>query len=431
MLRTRFAPSPTGALHLGGARTALYNYLFAKNHDGEFLLRIEDTDIERSKKEYVDDILSALKGLGLNWDGKVIYQSERFDIYKKYANELVENDFAYSEDGAIKFRVPENTEIEFNDILHGKIKFSTKEIQDFVIIKNDGSPTYNFSVAVDDHDMQITHVIRGDDHITNTPKQVLIYKAFEWNIPGFAHIPMITGEDGQRLSKRHGATAVTEYFKEGFIGQGLVNYLALLGWGFDGKTEVFTLDELIDFFDLKVVNKTPSKFDLTKLSWINYIHFDRLKSEDKYFYVKSYLPENIRDEKNKIIEILNISGNRLKNPQNFFKEYDYFFNDKDKYEIDSKKKIFEDKNKIIEILKESAKILNKDNDFTIKTLENDIDEIVTHTQSKLGDVIAVLRMAVAYSLVSPGIYETLNVLGKEKTMKRIDKITDFYKKNEG
>ncbi|MDO8140158.1 MAG: glutamate--tRNA ligase family protein, partial [Candidatus Brocadiales bacterium] len=272
-VRVRFAPSPTGYLHIGGARTALFNWLFARHNKGVFILRVEDTDQQRSTEESTKAIFDSMKWLGLDWDEGPYYQSQRLSIYKQYAEKLVEHGKAFYDTDAegrkaIRFRMQDEI-TEFNDLIHGAITFDAALIEDFVILKADGFPTYNFACVVDDADMDITHIIRGDDHISNTPKQIALYKAFGFNTPEFAHIPMILGEDGSRLSKRHGATAVTDYRDKGYLSHALVNFLALLGWSPGNDQEIISITEMIEKFTLKRVNKTSAQFNNTKLDWMN------------------------------------------------------------------------------------------------------------------------------------------------------------------
>ena len=315
MVKTRFAPSPTGYLHLGNARTAIFSYLFARHHGGKFVLRIEDTDRERSKKEYEEALLEDLRWLGIDWD-EFFRQSERFDIYREYLEKLLESGHAYpcfctpeqleeerrkaQEKGvayrysgrcrnltkeeverlkaegkpyAVRFRVPDGRTIVFEDIVKGHVAINVDDFGDFVIVRSDGSPTYNFVVVVDDALMGITHVIRGEDHLPNTPKQILIYEALGFEVPKFAHLPVILGEDRSKLSKRHGAVSVRNYREEGFLPEALFNYLCLLGWSppQEGK-EIFSKEELIEIFDLKDVNSAPAVFSRDKLRWMNGVY---------------------------------------------------------------------------------------------------------------------------------------------------------------
>ena len=303
-VRTRFAPSPTGHLHLGGARTAIFNWLLARHFNGKFSLRIEDTDTLRSKQEYTDSILQSMRWLGLDWDGDLIYQSQRTDLYKAYVERLLELGKAYwcsctaeeveamrvkaralgqkpRYDGRCRdlglgpapgrcvcLRLPATGRIAFHDLVKGPIAIDVQELDDFVLLRADGMPTYNLAVVVDDHEMGLTHVLRGDDHLSNTPKQILIYQALDLPIPEFGHVPMIMGKDKQKLSKRHGAKAVIEYEKDGLLPQALVNYLARLGWS-HGDQELFTLEELVKYFDGTNLNPSQACFDEVKLSWCN------------------------------------------------------------------------------------------------------------------------------------------------------------------
>ena len=269
MVKVRFAPSPTGFLHLGSARTALFNWLHARHTNGQFLLRIEDTDKVRSEKKFLDEILEDLKWLGMNWDEEPIYQSQRFDTYRKKAEEIFSKDKAYREGEAIIFKVEKGRDVEFEDIIHGKITTNTDTIKDQVMIKSDGSPTYNFSCVIDDVSLEITHVLRGDDHISNTPKQILFYEALGLSPPKFGHMPLILGPDGAKLSKRHGGVSVEEYKREGFLPEALANYLILLGW-FPGEAqEILSLEEAVKLFDIDDMSDVQAKFDIQKLRWLN------------------------------------------------------------------------------------------------------------------------------------------------------------------
>ncbi len=302
-VRTRFAPSPTGFLHIGGARTALFSWAYARRHGGKFILRVEDTDLERSTQDSVDAILGSMKWLGLDWDEGPAYQMQRLERYKEAAEKLIAAGHAYrdympkqdldalraaqaargekprydraigrkyrGEDPApVRFMTPQEGSVGWNDLVKGPIEFPNAELDDLVLLRADGVPTYNFGVVVDDLDMQISHVIRGDDHVNNTPRQIHIFRALSDKMPEFAHVPMILGADGERLSKRHGSVSVTQYRDDGFLPEALVNYLARLGWS-HGDAEMFSLQQLVEWFDLRHVNRSPARFDLEKLSWLN------------------------------------------------------------------------------------------------------------------------------------------------------------------
>ncbi|HEA65181.1 MAG TPA: glutamate--tRNA ligase, partial [Candidatus Aminicenantes bacterium] len=245
MIKVRFAPSPTGFLHLGSARTAIFNWLYARHTGGKFLLRIEDTDKARSSKKFLDEILEDLKWMGIDWDDEPLHQSQRFEVYREKAEQILAKEKAYKEGEAIIFKVEKGRTIEVNDMIHGKIAVKTDDIKDQVMIKSDGSPTYNFACVVDDAYMEITHIFRGDDHISNTPKQMLFYEALELTPPKFGHMPLILGQDGAKLSKRHGGVSVEEYKREGFLPEALANYLILLGWFPGEDREVLSMDEAV------------------------------------------------------------------------------------------------------------------------------------------------------------------------------------------
>jgi glutamyl-tRNA synthetase len=287
MVRVRFAPSPTGYLHVGGARTALFNWLYARRHGGTFVLRIEDTDTERSSWDMVAGIVDGLRWLGLDWDeGPDVggphapyFQSQRLEKYREHAERLVAEGKAYVDEGAIRFKVPPG-QTTFADLVHGPVKFENEHIENFVILRSDRHPTYHLSVVVDDIDMEITHVVRGDDHISNTPKQVLLYDAFGAAPPAFAHVPLILGPDKKRLSKRHGATSVLEYHRLGYLPEAMVNFLALLGWSPGGDRELFMKEELIAQFTLEGISGGNAVFNPEKLDWFNQQHIARLSAEE-------------------------------------------------------------------------------------------------------------------------------------------------------
>ncbi|HEV8399567.1 MAG TPA: glutamate--tRNA ligase [Gemmatimonadales bacterium] len=289
-VRVRFAPSPTGYLHVGGARTALFNWLFARKNGGTFLLRIEDTDKARSTDEHTQVILDGLTWLGLDWDDKPIFQGARIARHQEVADQLLKADKAYVDEGTIRLRVPTG-EIAWDDAVHGRISFQGEDIKDFVILRSDRSPLYNFAVVVDDIDMQITHVLRGDDHISNTPKQIAVYRALGAALPVFGHVPMINGNDGKKLSKRHGATAVGDYQHLGLLPEAMRNFLALLGWSPGGDREILTMEELRSLFSLEGILKKPSVFDTTKLEWMNGQYLSAKGAEELYPIVKPHLDE--------------------------------------------------------------------------------------------------------------------------------------------
>jgi len=277
--RLRFAPSPTGYLHVGGARTALFNWLYARKVGGTFLLRVEDTDKARSSDEHTQVILDGLKWLGLDWDEEVVFQGARVERHREMADKLLADGKAYTEEGAIRIRMPQE-EIAWDDFVHGRISFQGADLKDWVILRSDRTPTYNFAVVVDDIDMHITHVMRGDDHVSNTPKQIAVYRAFDLPQPAFGHVPNVNGMDGKKLSKRHGATAVGEYAAMGFLPVAMRNFLALLGWSPGGDRELFfDVKEMIEAFSLDGIQSKSAAFDVKKLEWMNGQHLTRLDPE--------------------------------------------------------------------------------------------------------------------------------------------------------
>ena len=278
-VRVRFAPSPTGYLHVGGARTALFNWLYARHTGGTFLLRIEDTDKQRSTDEHTQVILDGLTWLGLDWDETLVFQGANLARHQAAADRLLALDKAYLDEGAIRFRIPAS-EIAWDDAVHGRITFRGDDLKDFVILRSDRTPIYNFAVVVDDHDMAITHVLRGDDHISNTPKQIALYQALGWDLPVFGHVPMINGPDGKKLSKRHGATAIGDYQHLGILPAAMRNFLALLGWSPGGDREIMTLAQMIDLFTLDGVQKKAAVFDTTKLEWMNGQYLSAIAPEE-------------------------------------------------------------------------------------------------------------------------------------------------------
>ncbi|MCF7895127.1 MAG: glutamate--tRNA ligase, partial [Candidatus Omnitrophica bacterium] len=327
MLRVRFAPSPTGFLHIGGARTALFNWVYARKNKGEFILRIEDTDQNRSKPEYLTEISESLKWLKIDWD-QIYYQSKRFDIYRDYAQKLIGKGSAYKKDEAIFFKY-NFSQIEVNDLIRGKVTFNELPKDEEVIIKKDGTPGYNFSCCIDDALMEISCVIRGEDHLSNTPKQILIYRALDFKIPDFAHLPLILSPDGGRLSKRFGATAISEYKKQGYLPESLANYFLLLGWSPGQDREILSLSETKELFKLKDVNKTGAAFSLDKLNWMNayYIrnkNIDQLTKEIQSFLVNQKHPfANI--EYGRLKEVVVLFQTRLTTLSEFPDKANFFF----------------------------------------------------------------------------------------------------------
>jgi len=454
MVRVRFAPSPTGYLHVGGARTALFNWLFARNRGGKFLLRIEDTDVERSHKEMVDYIFESLKWLGLDWDEEPIFQSMKLEVYRRISKILVDKGYAYycyTPEGkeecieisqreaegkrvAVKFRVPREGETVFEDIIRGKVRFKNEDIEDFVILKSDGFPTYQLACVVDDHEMNISHVIRGEDHIPNTPKQLLIYKALSWTPPEFAHLPMILGPDRKKLSKRHGATAVLEYKEMGFLPEALFNFLALLGWSPGGDREILPKEEMISLFDLKRVGKSAAVFDMEKLMWMNGEYIRKKTDSDLFqrvlpFFKKEGLLKDDRNEE-KVREIIPLLKSRVRLLKDFVILGEYFFKEVE-YDIDAVEKYLKDPTVFVRLEKLKKRLEKlKESEFSKVNIEVCIRGYAQEEGIKAKELIHPLRVAVTGKMVGPGLFELMEVLGKEKVLRRIEKAIENFSKTE-
>lgn len=420
MVKVRFAPSPTGYLHIGGARTALFNWMYAKAQGGKFVLRIEDTDRQRSKKEYLDEILQSMQWLGFSWD-EIYYQSQRFDIYHEYAQKLLDEKKAYKEGDAIILKIPAK-EVKLYDIIRGEIQFDTETIKDQVLMKSDGSPTYGFACVVDDALMEISHVIRGEDHIPNTPKQIIIYEALGLKAPKFAHLPLILGEDGARLSKRTGAVAVSDYKQEGFLPEALVNYLMLLGWAPGEDQEVVKIDAAIKKFSIKKINKAAAIFSMDKLRWINaqYIkQMDAIQLVDfmmPFLIEKKYVRKNY--DKKKLEDIMKLYQRRFSTLSDFLDRADYLFLDKFRIEKKAQKQyLSSDKQKQ---LKQLSSRLDAIDDYTASTAEDVFRDFASKVGIKTSELVHPVRVALTGKAVGPGLFETMEALGKKKTVERLN-----------
>ncbi len=427
MIRVRFAPSPTGYLHIGGSRTALFNWLYAKAKKGKFILRIEDTDALRSKKEYLDEILNSLKWLGLDWD-ELYYQSQRFALYREFAEKLLKEGKAYVEktEGkgeAIIFKVLRE-KIVVQDLIRGGIEFDTSVIKDQVLIKSDGTPTYNFACVVDDAAMNITHVIRGDDHISNTPKQVILYKALGFALPEFAHLPLILSKEGGRLSKRKGATAISDYRKMGYLPEAAVNYLLLLGWSPGGNREIIDINEAIKIFDVKNINKTAAVLDLDKLDWINNQY---LKKEDPEKLTAELIPllrekgyigqENF--DRDYIVSLVKIFQGRLTVLNDFVDWADFFFLKDISIDPEAEKKFLtSDLSREFSLFLERLEKLEK---FDIVAIEAEFRNMVKELNTEAKVLIHPIRVALTGKTIGPGLFEVIYYLGKERTSERLKK----------
>ncbi len=429
MVRVRFAPSPTGNLHIGGGRTALFNWLFAQSQKGKFILRIEDTDQERSKKEFVDEILFSLKWLGFHWD-ELYYQSQRFDRYRMHADKLLKAGQAYIEKSpegkeAVIFKVlPQKIKAE--DLIRGTIEFDSSLIKDQVLIKSDGTPTYNFACVVDDAEMNITHIIRGDDHISNTPKQILFYEALGFPLPKFAHLPLIMGVDGGRLSKRTGATAISDYRKMGYLPEALLNYLLFLSWSPGDNREIISLNQAIELFEIKNVNKTSATFDLKKLDWVN------------NQYLKLADPEKLADElipllveKNYIVKdnfdrayllgLVKLFQARLPRLNAFVDWADFFFLTEPVMDEAAKiKYLSQDLSKELKLF---VQRLEKLPSFDIISIESAFRELITELGIEAKVLIHPIRVALTGKTIGPGLFEVIYALGLARSKARLLKWT--------
>jgi glutamyl-tRNA synthetase len=429
MIRVRFAPSPTGNLHIGGARTALFNWLYALALNGKFILRIEDTDKARSKKEYLDEILNSLQWLGFKWD-EIYHQSERLDIYREHAQMLLKKGLAYIEKSqdnreAIIFKVTAQ-KIKIKDLIRGQIEFDAESLKDQVLIKSDGTPTYNFACVVDDATMNITQVIRGDDHISNTPKQVLLYQALGFSLPEFAHLPLILGAEGGRLSKRTGATAISDYRKMGYLAPALVNYLLLLSWSPGDNREVIDIKEAIKLFDIKDVNKTAAAFDLKKLDWMNNQYFkladpERLTDEIIPLLIeKDYIKKDNFD-RDYLVSLVKLFQGRLSKLSDFIDWADFFFLKNIKIDPQAKEKFLSgDKSYEFKLFIERIEKLDR---FDIVSIENSFRQLVSELNIEAKTLIHPVRVALTGKTIGPGLFEVIYYLGKERTKERLIKWT--------
>ncbi len=422
MVKVRFAPSPTGFLHLGSARTALFNWLYARHTGGKFLLRIEDTDKVRSSKKFLDEILEDLKWMGIDWDEEPLHQSQRFDVYREKAEEILAKGKAYKEGEAIIFKVEKGRSIEVNDMIHGKITVNTDDIKDQVMIKSDGSPTYNFACVVDDTYMEITHILRGDDHISNTPKQILFYEAMEHTPPKFGHMPLILGQDGAKLSKRHGGVSVEEYKREGFLPEALANYLILLGW-FPGEDhEVLSMDEAVKLFDIGDMSDVQAKLDIQKLRWLNGEYIMKEKTEKLLPLIKDQLltagfdMSGVTDDYiSKLVDLYKI---RIKTLRELGNLTDWFFKDDFAMDEEGKRKYL-DKEENKDNIRIFADRLDGLEDFSHENIEKICRDIAEERELKAADIIHPTRLAISGKTRGAGLFEVMELLGKEKVIKRM------------
>ncbi|PRQ62202.1 glutamate--tRNA ligase [Vibrio sp. V01_P9A10T6] len=469
-VKTRFAPSPTGYLHVGGARTALYSWLYAKSQGGEFVLRIEDTDLERSTQEAVDAILEGMTWLGLNWDEGPYFQTKHFDRYNEVVDKLLAEDKAYKcyaskelldevraeqeankemprydadhpkikavNDAAkegdpcvIRFRNPKEGSVIFDDQIRGRIEISNSQMDDLIIRRTDGSPTYNFCVVVDDWDMGITHVVRGEDHINNTPRQINIYEALGAPVPVFAHCAMILGDDGAKLSKRHGAVSVMQYRDEGYLPEALNNYLVRLGWS-HGDQEIFSREEMIQFFSLNAISKSASAFNTDKLLWLNN-HY--IKTSEPEYVAKHlewhYEQQGInKDNGPALAEIVKLVGERCNTLVELAAQSRYFFEDFAEFDADAAKKHLRGVAK--EPLALALSKLEALSDWTTENLHAVIAQVCEELEIGMGKIGMPLRVAVTGGGQSPSVDAVMQLIGKERVIARINMALAFIAERE-
>jgi glutamyl-tRNA synthetase len=427
-VKVRFAPSPTGYLHVGGARTALFNYLFARHSKGKFILRIEDTDRQRSSDEFLEDILQSLKWLGIEWDEEPVFQSQRLNIYQEFAEKLLNKGLAYEEktEKGVGIRFKANVEkVKFKDLIRGEIEFS-QGFEDIVIMKSDGTPTYNFACVIDDANLGITHIIRGEDHISNTPKQLLLYQALGFKEPLFAHLPLILGPDRTRLSKRHGAVSLSEYRRQGFLPQALFNFLALLGWSPGDNRELLSRKELINLFDLDRINKSNAVFDIEKLKWMNKKYLKQVGEKEFKEKVLQHITEPElkkefislpEEKKEKLYQLLRP---RIKVYFEFQDYLSYILSNRYQFEAQAVEKFLKE-DKIKTLIGELANRLKALDDFQERNIEQTIRSLAEEKGLQAKEIIHPLRVVLTGREISPPLFELMEIIGRENVLFRIDK----------
>jgi glutamyl-tRNA synthetase len=411
-VRVRIAPSPTGLLHIGTARTALFNWLYARHEGGEFRLRIENTDTSREVAEAVDQIQGSLRWLGLDWDGPHTFQLDRMDDCRRVADELVAEGKAYEDEGAIRFRMPDDGVTAWDDVVRGRIEYPNEKLEDVVIVRSDGRPTYNFASPLEDVWDGITHVIRGDDHIPNTPKQLNIIRAVGAEVPVYAHVPMIFGMDGKKLSKRHGAQAVEEFRTAGYLPETMLNFLALLGWAPDGETTLMHQDELIERFALDRVSPSPSQFDYQKLDWMNGVYLRELPPTEFAHRLLLWLGENGYDwDAGLVTQAAPLVQEKIARLAEFPDFAGFFFHDVEPDAAD-----LDGGTPMLRLAEEALTSLEP---FEAPAIEAALREAADRLELKPRQAFQPIRVAVTGSKVSPGLFESIELLGRETTLTRL------------
>ncbi len=475
-VRTRFAPSPTGYLHIGGARTALFNWLFARHHNGTFILRIEDTDAERSTDEAIQAIFDSMRWMGLDWDEGPFYQTQRYDVYREYAQRLLEEGKAYKcyctqeelkekrerakQEGrpprydrtcrdrqdqpedqpyTVRFKIPLDGETVVHDLVQGDVSFPNAELDDLIIVRTDGSPTYNFCVVVDDASMELTHVIRGSDHLSNTPKQILMYEALGYRTPKFAHIPLILGKDKAKLSKRHAATSVMSYQETGYLPEALVNYLVRLGWA-HGDQEIFSVEEMIAAFSLEGVGKSAGVFDTDKLLWLNQHYLKESTPQKLAELLMPFLQQQysaprcpvdgsqVTADSTWLHQVIITLQERSKTLVEMAEMMHYYFADELEYQPKAAKKAF--KADTPELLESVLDLFEPLEPFDVPTLDKTIHDFAEQQELKLGKVAQPIRLALTGGGASPGLFDVMALCGKQTVQHRIHKAIEWIRARE-
>jgi glutamyl-tRNA synthetase len=406
----RFAPSPTGFLHIGGVHTALFNWLYARHEGGEFRLRIENTDTSREVAEATDQIQESLRWLGLDWDGELTFQLDRMERCREEAQRLLAEGKAYEDEGAIRMRMPDEGATAWDDLIRGRIEQPNEKIEDLVIVRADGRPTYNFASPVEDWLDGITHVLRGDDHISNTPKQIQILQALGAPLPEYGHLANILGPDGKKLSKRHGATSVEEFRAQGYISEALLNFLALLGWSYDDKTTVMSGDELVERFTLDRVGASPAVFDFQKLDWLNGVYLRELSPDEYADRLVAYLREQGLDWDEELVrEAAPLVQEKIAKLGEFPEFAGFLFAD-----VEPDPSLLDGR-----VLEEAERTLADTEPFTAETIDGRLRELAERLELKPREAFQPIRVAVTGSKVSPGLFESIELLGREQTLERI------------
>jgi glutamyl-tRNA synthetase len=410
-VRVRMAPSPTGFLHIGGVRTFLFNWLFARGRGGECLLRIENTDVSREVVDATDQIQRSLGWLGIDWDGPVTFQLDAMERCGELARRLVEDGKAYEDEGAIRFRMPDEGVTGWEDGVRGRIEFPNEQLDDLVIVRSDGRATYNFANPVEDMDDGITHVIRGSDHVSNTPKQLRILEALGHEPPVYAHVPDVLGGDGKKLSKRHGATSVDEFRAAGYLPETLMNFLALLGWAPDGETTIMSRNELVERFSLDRVGSSPATLDYEKLDWMNGVHLRALPPEEYADRLIAYLSEQGIDwPEARVRDSAPLVQEKIERLGQFPEFAGFFFERRDGYDVAELDP---------DVLEGAADTLGELEPFTAEAIEAALRGLAERLGQKPRQAFQPIRLAVTGSKVSPGLFESIELLGREETLARI------------